>query len=429
MNTVEDPFASVRLKKSDTSPVSVNKEIKSADPFESVRMKKSQESEENIFSKILRGGTRTSSRIAETFAGIPGDISDIIQSGIFSGLEKAVGIEAPNEAREKMKGYRAPTSQELQELSEKSTKGYTKAKSEEERELDEFTKTVSSLLGPMKFRKALGLATIGTGISKGLQTLGFDEPIQDLGKFGTIFTLSMVNPKGVQNLYSGLYDKVKKSIPNKTLDVSSLDKRLESIQKHLQKGVSTSTKNAVLKPVEELRGKIKNGKIEADDLIQSRFDINELMGDPELLKKGKNSFPLVTRAVNKAIKKAPELSEKIKKDFTSADEAYSAFQESKKASRFIQKILPEKPLKSALLTAGIEAMTYPEAVLPTAAGIISGYGLTKSFEFLKRINANPTMRKYYIGLMTSAVNENKVNTLKYLHKLETEFEKKSSDNH
>lgn len=419
----EDPFSSVRISKpskpSQSQPIQNQEKLN--DPFQSVRMTK--EPEESVFSTILRGGTRTASRAVETLAGVPGDLGSIIQSGVLSGLEKIVGIPASSEAHEKMRGYRPPTSQELQSLSEDVSKGYTKPQSDKEREVDEFTKTVSSLLGPIKFRRALGLAAAGTGVSKGLEVLGFDEPVRDAGKFGTIFALSMFNPQGVQNLYKGLYDKVQKNIPNMKINVIPLEKRLNSIEKGLEKGVSTTTKQAVLKPIQELKSKIQNGEISAEDLIRSRFDLNELMGDPELLKRGKNAFPLVVRAVNKAIKGSHQLGSNIKKNLTEADEAYGAYRQSRKASDFIRKSLNDKPFKHALFATGIEALTYPEAIIPSASALIAGGGAIKLYEFMSRINANPTMRKYYSEMIKSAIDENKTSLIKFTKKLDEEFSK------
>lgn len=417
----EDPFSSVRISKLSKpfqSQTIQNKE-KLNDPFQSVRMIK--ESEESVLSTILRGGTRTASRAVETLAGVPGDLGSIIQSGVLSGLEKIVGIPASSEAHEKMRGYRPPTSQELQSLSEDVSKGYTKPQSDKEREVDEFTKTVSSLLGPIKFRRALGLAAAGTGVGKGLEVLGFDEPIKDAGKFGTIFALSMFNPQGVQNLYKGLYDKVHNNIPNMKINVTPLETRLSSIERNLQKGVSTTTKQAVLKPIQELKSKIQNGEISAEDLIRSRFDLNELMGDPELLKRGKNAFPLVVSAVNKAIKGSHQLGKVLKRNLSEADEAFGAYKQSRKASDFIKESLNGKPLKHALLATGIEALTYPEAIIPSAGALIAGGGVIKFYELMNRINANPTMRKYYAEMIKSAVNENKVSLIKFTKKLDEEF--------
>lgn len=424
MISQEDPFASVRIKKPSSS-IAKNIETSSEnsqDPFASVRMKK--EPQESVLSNILRGGSRQASRAVETLAGIPGEIGDIVQSGVLSGLENLVGIPSSNEAKEKMKGYRPPTSQELQNVSEKVSGGYLKPQSENEKEIDEFTKTVTSLLGPMKFRKALGLATVGSGVSKGLKTLGFDEPVQDLGKFGSMFTLSMFNPKGVQNLYTGLYDKVKKGMLGRQVNAADLETRLNTIERHLSKGIPTTTKNAVLKPIEDLKKKIINGQILDEDLIQARFDINELMGDPELLKRGKNAFPLVTRAINKTIQSTPNLPSQLKNNLKQADEAFGAFQQSKKASNFIKKHLPEKPLKSALFGTALEAIAYPEAIVPTVGAVVAGTGAIKIYELLNRINANPTMRKYYLEMIKSASNENRTSTLKFLHKLDNELEKK-----
>ncbi len=201
-----------------------------------------------------------------------------------------------------------------------------------------------------------------------------------------------------------------------------METRLNTLERTLNKGISTSTKNAVLKPIEELKSKIKDGKIAAEDLIEARFNVNELMGDPELLKKGKNAFPLLTSAINKSIKKSPDLSKDIKNNLIAADEAYGAFQQSRKASNFIKKNLPDKPLKSILLGAALEAFAYPDAIIPTGAAALASVGAVKAYELMKRINANPTMRKYYLEMVKSASNENKTSLLKFIHKLDNELE-------
>ena len=55
-------------------------------------------------------------------------------------------------------------------------------------------------------------------------------------------------------------DKVKNAVPGTQVNVKGLETRLNSLQKDLNKGLSTTTKNAVLKPIEELKSKIKDGK-------------------------------------------------------------------------------------------------------------------------------------------------------------------------
>ena len=55
----------------------------------------------------------------------------------------------------------------------------------------------------------------------------------------------------------------------------------------LEKGVSTSAKNSVLKPAKELLEKAKIGKIPVHELTSAKRDINSLMGEPETLQGAK----------------------------------------------------------------------------------------------------------------------------------------------
>jgi hypothetical protein len=103
----QDPFASVRIKKQEkislpkdngnTIPNPQETEIpqrentsiepiqneQNEDPFESVRLK--QPNPESWFETSVRGLARTGSRVLENIIGIPGDIQDLIQSGVLSG--------------------------------------------------------------------------------------------------------------------------------------------------------------------------------------------------------------------------------------------------------------------------------------------------------------------------------------------------------
>jgi hypothetical protein len=387
------------------------------DQFEPVQNKQ-PEKEEGFLQKTGRHIARSASRVAETIGGIPGDVVKLAKS-VGESLPETPEFAKREPSFIQKKGKelleKIPGSQEIREFTKDYFKGFTEPQNETEKIVDEVVEDFASLVGPGKFKRALYLSLGANAVKQGLNTIGADENKQNVGKLGTLFALSMVNPKGVQNYYKKKYDIVKKTTPNINLHVPGLEKDLSALETTLQKGVSVPTKTAVLKPIEELKSKIKNGSIPAEDLVQARFDINNLMGDPELLKYGKHQFPKLSKAINGSIQSSPALSKDFKKTYLEADQAYAALHQSKKASRFLAKL---HPVKSSLVGAMIEAIHYPEALVPSIAGLATGFSLVKAYELTQRVNANPTMRKYYVNMVSAALNENKVAALRNMNALE-----------
>src|SRR6185369_2387056 len=122
-----DPFAASRIgnKSQRQSFVQENTQQpqqEQEDPFAAARIKKVEG-----FPMLYEGGrhiARTASRVAETIGGIPGDVEDFIQSGIFAGLDKITGQNLSQElSKEQKKQAHLPTTHELQEFSEEKTGG------------------------------------------------------------------------------------------------------------------------------------------------------------------------------------------------------------------------------------------------------------------------------------------------------------------
>jgi len=385
--------------------------------FEKAQPQEKKE-ERGMLKEAGRHVSRAASRVAETLGGIPGDIVKLAET-VSEKLPKSPEWLSgkPNFIQEKGKELlkKIPGSEYIREFTKDYFEGFTEPQNEYEKIGDEVIQDIASLVGPGKFKKSLYVSLGANAVKQGSKALGFDEGKQNIGKLGTMFALSMINPKGVQNIYNNKYDILKKTTPNIDLQVPNLERELTSLEDILRKGVSVPTKTAVLKPIEELKGKIKNGTIPAEELVQARFDINNLMGDPELLKYGKHQFPKLSKAINKSIQESPQLGKDFKKNFISADEAYSALHQSKKASRFLNKL---HPVKSSVVAAMIEGIHFPEAIPLTAAGLGAGFSIVKAYELMQRVNANPTMRKYYVNMIKSALDENKVATLRNFNALE-----------
>lgn len=424
MTMQEDPFAAVRINRSQQQSSQPTQQFQQQDPFADVRVKKVEgmpwlyESGRHI--------ARLGSRIAETIGGIPGDVESLIQSGVFAGLEKLTGHKASPEVREeaRIKSERAPTTAELREFSQQVTGGFTTPQSDIERIGDEVVSTAASLLGPMKFRKALGVAVGSQSAKEGIKLLGAGEGLQDAGKLGTMFMLSVINPKGAMNFASQQYDKANKLAKGASIAAPSLQKDLSALASDLKQGVTTSAKNVVLKPTEELLAKIQNGKIPVQELTSAKRDINTLMGDPALLKRERNLLKTLGASVDKAIKPFEKINPEFSKAYRPANEIYGAVMQGNRASNNLKKILGPKSIIATLAGEGLLA---PEAILPTAGAAAGAFGAAKTYDFITRVAKSPELQKYYLKGMIAAAKEDAIALRTYEDKLEEILQSSSSE--
>jgi hypothetical protein len=414
MTTQSDPFAAYRIKKGQFMKEPEVKKDES-DPFSTYRIKKSEEIPETY--ELGRHAARIGSRIAETIGGIPGDVSSLLQSGMIYGLEKFSGRKAPESVYEEAKKSRFfPTSSELKEFSEEKTKGFTKAQSPAEEKGDEIAQTLASLVGPMKFRKALGI-TVGSQLAKeGLGAVGFGEGAQEAGKLGTMFILSALNP-GAALKYSRLnYDKANQLAKGASINVSNLENNLNKLKISLEEGLTTSEKEFVRKPIDQILGKVKNGKLPVTELTSMKRDVNKLVGDPETLKGAKKLLRTVGKEVDLAIKPYEKINPEFAKTYRPANEIFGAVMQGNKAQNWIKKTLGNK---SILGSVAVELLLgYPQAIVPTIATGAGVYGAAKSIDFLTRLSKSKELQKFYSKALLSAAKEDLPSIRLYEKKIE-----------
>lgn len=437
-----DPFASVRVggsNQTESKPIPVEQQemynapsLRKEDDFSSVRMNqqdKSQKPKESPSESPISSGlgdlprhlTRSASRALETIIGIPGDISSILQSGLHYGAEKLLGPEKGSKIREHVNIKHTPTSGELEEFSKKVSSGYTEPQGDIEKASDEFVKTATSLLGPMKFRRALGVAAGSQLAKEGIGIAGFDENAQEAGKLGTMFMLSTINPKGALNYSAKKFKEAEALAKGASINASGLEKSLTTNLESLSKGISTPGKNSIIKSSQDLLNKISKGKIAIDDLMAAKRDINDLMGDPALLVGTKKLLKGLGRQVDQAIVPYEKVNPKFSKAFRPANEIYGAVMQGNRASNFIKKTLGAKSVMSSILTEA--ALGAPEAILPTAGGVAAIHGAAKFVDFANRLRRSPELRKYYQKALVAAAAEDTASLRLYADKIDKEFTK------
>jgi len=420
MNNTSDPFSSVRLTSKQmeqpTQEISNKGNSSEEDPFSDVRLKKAEGFP--YLYETGRHAARLGSRIAETIGGIPGDVSSLIQSGLFAGLEKLSGMKIP-ETVKNSKRQRFPTSSELKEKSQEISKGLTTPQNDIEKSFDEVTETAAGLLGPMKFRKALQVA-VGSSLAKeGIKALGYGEAPQEAGKLGTMFLLSMMNPGGAMKYASAQYEKANALSKGASVASKSLESNLKPFVEGLKKGVSTPSKTAVIRPTEEILSKINNGKISVQDLTSAKRDLNTLMKDPALLQREKKLLKVVGKEIDNAIKPFEKIKPEFSKAYRPANEIFGAVMQGNKASEFVKKILGGKSILGAV--AGEALLGHSELIIPTFAAAGGAYSLARSADFFTRLAKSLELQKYYLKAMSAAAKEDVGALRLYSDKIEEFF--------
>lgn len=441
-----DPFSIARemyLKKNNKSSVI---DTNNSDPFQEAKILYDQKvnQKQNIPQEkgleIPRHAARTGSRVVETLAGLPGDIVDLLKTGLGYGAEKIAGKPLPafREALEKgpssVQGdeflpENIPSSREIREPIGKLTKGFTEPQSEKEELSDEIISDIASFAIPVKgkipFARSIGTALASNLAKEGVKKLGGKEGTQAATKLGTMFLAGLIGRGNVKNFAKNLYEKRDSLLPpGAEIESSRLVKSLEQTKRNLEKGVSTPNKNAVIKPIDEILNKSKSGMIKIEDLTAAQRDFNELMKDPALLKGAKKLFGPVKHDIAKSIETYGKSNPEFLKYHKEANEAFATIAESQKVSKKINQWIKSKPSLIASPALTLFEYQHPGAIIPTIAGAAAGYGVLKTGELLYRIGKSPVLQKHYLGVIKESLKDNATGTIRHLEKMNEELKKK-----
>lgn len=399
--------------------------------LEQVRSMKAAErpEEEGYLASGVRQVARTGARAVETIAGLPGDIQSIFNAageyvGEFAGdqLRKLVGKEPLTEEqkleqRQFMQDVRVPfppTSQELRSGTQALTGEYLEPKGQAEEFADEVVSDLSSMMIPVKgkmpFAKTLGkvlLANAGAEVAKAYAGEEAGAPT----KLGLLFATSLIGGKkgGVKKYIDDLYDKMEASAPEgASVSAKGLSSRLDKIKTMLMKGDPTEpTKQAPLQVINSMREKIKDGRINVDELVQFNKDINSRIFKGPLLKRAQNKLYDLRDSTHSALKEYGKENAEFLANWKYANEAYAATETSRKIGNFFRKTLKPKDYLYAGSALGLEkAFAGTTLGAQTAAGLGAAAGVGYTAEVLKRIAQSPALRTYYGNVVKSALKEN-----------------------
>lgn len=398
---------------------------------------KEPEKKKSFLEDIPRHAARTGSRIVETIAGMPGDIANFLKYMVSNvpGVSGLVGEAAkkyiPEQFKRSVEGKPGMLgsipqlgSEELKQASEQASGGFTEAKSPEEAKSDEIFQDITALMMPIKgklpgFARTLGTEVAAQLAKEGTKLLGGSENTQNLAKAAAMFGAGILRPGKVNGYVDSLYEKSNSLLPEGAqVSGKKLSADLDKLIVNLEKGIETTDKIQVIKPARQLLSKVQNGKINVEELVSAKRDINKLRGDPATVKGAKKLLSSIGKQVDEAIDLYKPQNPRFVNSFREANEAFGTIAQSKKVSSWLNNLSKTMKLGSGL---GLLFEAHQAGFAPAAAAAASGYGALKSSELLYRIMKSPVLRRHYFDVLKNGMRENTNAAVKSLALLDYEL--------
>ncbi len=393
---------------------------------------------------------RSTARIGETVAGLPGDIRETVKIGSEWLGDKArsmIGKEPLSEEEKqfiqnelKPKDWNLigkivesfPTSSDIREgVTRKYTEDYLEPQNDWEAFSDEIVQDFASLALPSKgripFAKALGTSLFANAGSEVAEAF-LGEDAKNYTKLGLLFSAGMVgqNKGGVKKYINNLYEEMQSEIPKGT-QVSSrnLQNSLNKIESALKKGdPGAASKQESFKKINAIRNKISGGEIPLEEVLELTKDVNESIFDIGELKRSQNQLYKIREALHDTTKEYGSENASFLNKWNNANQAYAATEQSRKLSNWVKKNIRPKDYLYASSALGLGgAIVGAPASLATVAGAGAAATTAYSAEVMKRIAQSPALRRYYLNTVNSSLKQNKTSFMRNIKMLDDELKK------
>lgn len=343
---------------------------------------------------------------------------------------------------------RLPTSQQLREFSEKASGGYTKPKTKFEEKVGETAADVASfavggggktLLGTTA--RVLGIPIAGQLAKEGIEMAGGSEKTQQWGKLGTMLLMDLwglrrgVGGGGARKFGEKSLQEAERAIPKDALaDVKVFQKSLDTLDKDLRSGITGAHTSEAIRAIDEIKGHIHNGQMEAWRFPKIRRDINKLIenmkgfsleGPPRAIKRAavdnlnKVKSSLIQAGNRWGRGQSPEFFEKWRQ----GNEALAVFHRSNDIARFVSKATKVRnPVLKVLM--GVHGYHHPVSTFGLQAAK-KGAELATRFPtaMVYRFMNSKVLRKLYTNVLQEATKGNSGAVASGVAKLEKEMEK------
>lgn len=296
---------------------------------------------------------------------------------------------------------------------------------------------IENTAGPAAFNFISGMGplrsvitSIGGQAAKEIaQASGAKESTQDKVKIGTELVLALGNPGGALRYTNRLLNQVERALPQgATVSSSNLIQNLTALRDNITRGVGTPQNTEIVRVIDEILNHAQTGTIYVQSLRAIQRDINQLRQNRNLFNlPGEKRTGGATRLLNNVqheVHEATNLYGAQNPEWLAqareADRAFGTYMQSKRASNWIQ-----RHVKKSLLPFAAEILFVPHLAAKTVAGAAGVYGAAQAVELAYRFLASPTLRKYYLGILTNGARQNAVAMNENLEKLQKSMKKET----
>lgn len=370
-----------------------------------------------------RIATQLAARGLETAIGLPGDITRIAEAIYernpvtkFPFLEKEV-------QQDKRKPF-LPTSSEFREMSKRAHQEALEPQSRTEEIAGNIVGDL--ILAPGSLTRKIAISTFGNLGQETAKEFGAGEKGQIGAKIAAGFLASRFGQKNVKDFYKEEFEAASRSIPKDALRSGKrIENFLEASQKNINQGGYAPWKTEINTQIDALKKNIKNGAVPVKAIDQAVKDINSHLRQVKIDPQAERWLMKLKTAAQHELKQYGKTNPEFIKHYQDANAAFSGFQQSRIASKYIDKIKDMGLLKGISAGAIEFIVGGPEALAKTVAIGGATIGAAKQAEFIGRIFSNPILFKYYTQTLASAAKENSMQVLKNIQKFDEEFKKDS----
>ena len=340
-----------------------------------------------------------------------------------------------------------PTSNQLKEISQKASSGYTAPKTKGEERLQNVTEDVGSTLmtgRPASMRNALinnlGIPLATNAISNIVEDTGFGKDKANIAKMATWTALSLLGNVNAPQHASELMNRGRNGVPNTVqADVPRLQRRLQQVSNspHL---LHADPRSALARQqVTAIERDLANGQTSIQSLMTSYDGINAAKRNRDLFSLTRGDQGFARRAIDEVRNVVRDEILDIGRQYPDAInswrsgvEAWSTIHRSRAVTNWVQD-LAQGPYNKIITGAaaplfGVTAYSGIKAPLiagPAALAIPAGY---KAAQTIQRVWSNPTLANYYWNAIGAATAENIPAFVNNYNKLNKGLEKSNSSN-
>ncbi len=327
-----------------------------------------------------------------------------------------------------------PTSSELEKKSSEMTGGFTDPTNDVSKAGQEvFKDIINSYLpgqGPKNIFRNIAIPILSVVNKKGAEYLGFEEKGQEVAKYGTTFLLNMMNRANGPRVNQELWNRVQNTAPNVNLrpnQNAQLLNQAQQLEHQLTLGLGSPSEESALRTVRTFIEKLNrpNQTISAQELSASNRSLNEIVGDPTLLQRGRTLLNGLRETIHEGINYVGHQAPAWVREWRNANQTHGAIQNSNFVANYVSNNY-SKPIASEGVRAlfGFGQKSGVMAAAGAAAATAPVFAIYKGVQVLNRMGNSPVLYRHYMDAILGSLRGNAAMMSSNLEKLDKGLEKK-----